>query len=405
MNIVLVDVGPRPLMEAGEGLSRALHRLVHAFSCEASVHVCAWHQLEIDHRGVRIAGEVLAADSGRLVLSPPPARVDAMFFYPIASNTPPVLNAAEQLALERLSARAKSVASLSRNDIVAYLLLQAARRGIATNAPGTLGRWGRKDQLEYGLRWYERACGRRIPRPETHPVAAAQAPLVLERFARRGMDAILKPTNSARGEGIRLTNSSAAVAGYEEHEQLVVQELVHSPLLADGFKTDFRVYLLVDSTSRARSRRLEPILVRRAAAPYCRLDERAEITNSSYRRRNGLAPGVQPLEHTTLSQPVRRMIRGGLDTLSQQLLDALFSWKERHEWHGNRAATRIMVWGLDVIASTQPSALSLSLLEVNVYPQLYRADPLCDALVEKSISHAYLTAVRELLETATDRAA
>jgi hypothetical protein len=397
--IALVDTGTRPLLEGGAGLSHVLVRLAHSFACDAAVYICAWHQIVIENRGVSIVGNLLTLDGDELVRAAAPERVDALYFYPTAGCAVQAVNDAEYAALERIRARSISLAGLDRNEVVAHLLLEAARRGVVTNAPGPLGRWGRKDQLEYGMRWYERVSGRRITRPETHPVAAVQAPLVLASFIARGLDAIVKPANAARGERLRLISSSDKLDGFEEDEPVVVQELVRSPLLADGFKTDLRVYLLIDGTSRERSRRLPPILVRRAAAPYARLDERAEITNTSYRRRLGLPPDIQPLDEVSFPESIRMELRTQLHSLTEILLDALFRWKGQHDWRGNCDAARAMIWGLDVIASIEPGPLTLFLLEINVYPQLFRGDAVCDALVEDCLANAYLPAVGRLISS------
>jgi len=394
MIVTLVDLGTRPLLDGGGGLHPVLLRVARLLARDAVVYLCSWNQLALLESRVAMLGTVLTVDGDALVRVAPPERLDALWFYPTAGCAPPAVTPADHEALARMASLRKDVVDLDRNEIVAHLLLEAARRGVVANAPGPLGRWGRKDQLEYGLRWYQRVAGRRIERPETHPVSAAQARLVLASFAARGVNAIVKPANAARGEGLHLVGAGAELAGIDEAESIIVQELLQSPLLADDAKTDLRVYLLVDGRSRGNSRQLSPILVRRAACAYVPLDERAEITNTSYRRRARLPPGIAPLEGSPFEETVRTELRAQIHAISEDLLDALFLWKRTYDWSGNRDAARVMIWGLDFIAATTPGGVRVCLLEINVYPQLFRGDPACDALVDAMLLDDYLPAVR-----------
>jgi hypothetical protein len=326
-----------------------------------------------------------------------PFTVDALWFYPVTTEAAPAVTDAEHAALERMRKRGVSISRLRRHDVIAHLLLESARRGVVTNAPGPLGRWGRKDQLEYQLRWFTRMTGKNVPRPETHPVVGAQLAPVLANFGSRGLDCIIKPADGARSEGVRLVPSNGASPPIADAAQVIVQELVKQPLLSGGSKVDLRVYLLVDGASRADSRRLDPILVRVASAPYQRLREAAEITNTSYRRRLGLPPHIAPLaDIDTIAQPIRQEIIAGVDALATDLLDAVFLWKETQDWSGNRTAARLLIWGLDVLMAVKEDGhVSCNLLEVNVYPQLFRGDPICDSLVDRLMLEDYLPALEQ----------
>jgi hypothetical protein len=270
------------------------------------------------------------------------------------------------------------------NAAVARRVADAARSGLATNAAGADARWGRKDELELLLRAYERATGRAVRRPETIVAAGPQIPAVVASFAARGLECIVKPANRSRGEGHAIVPAGAspvpAVRG-----GAVVQRLATAPLLIAGHKADLRCYALVDCGRPERSRRVGPAIVRLAPAPYIRGRADAEITNGAWRRRLGLPPATFLLERAPgIDEALVRRLAAGLDALTGDLLDA-HRW-----WAGERGGRRVLLWGLDVLAT--PGG-ELSLLEINVHPRLFRGEPHCDAAVAEMLRTVYLPAL------------
>jgi Tubulin-tyrosine ligase family len=392
LTVAIVDMGSG-LVPDIRRIHPVLSHVAGLFARRARALVVPWHRIVIARHDVEVLGQALRVEAdGRAERVDGPFAVDALWFYPVVAETAPAVNEVESAALEQMRARGIAIGNLQRNDVIAHLLLEASRRGVVTNAPGPLGRWGRKDQLEYALRWYSRVAGRRIPRPETHPIVGAQLASVLASFAGRGLDCILKPANGARGEGVRFVAANGAAPPVPETEPLIAQELVGRPLLLDGFKTDLRAYLLVDGADRACSGRAGPVLVRVAGARYERLCEASEITNTSYRRRAGMQPGILPLAHVdAIGADRKRAILDEIEALATDLLDAVFRWKELRDWRGNRSASRLLVWGLDVIVTEGEHPCRL--LEVNVYPQLYRGEAVCDGLVDELLLREYWPAL------------
>jgi len=394
--IALIETGVCQLATRPHGVSPVLLRVGGLFSRAARVVLCPWHQVLLTKDAAKITGPVLAIDGNQYEVESIQGSlpVNAMWFYPVTDSTPVGETESERIALTRLVSMG-SRPTTTRSTLCALLLSEAAGRGVVTNSAGPLGRWGRKDHLEYALRWYERVSGRRIPRPRTFPVSGAQLEGALDYFARHGSASILKPANKARGEGVRVMPVQAvACPDVSYDQQFVVQELVKDPLLIDGFKTDLRVYVLVDSANGSSSRRLTPILVRTASARHAEAGDRAEITNTSYRRRHGLPVLIAPLDNCPgISAHEAQSITASVDVLTNELLNAVRTWGVAHgqshdcEWRSRR----VMIWGLDIVLTTAPVVSKQPLLlEVNVYPQLYRGDATCDALIDEMLLEDYL---------------
>ena len=392
--IVLIETGRGPVERWPIGINPVLLRVGALFSRQARVLVCPWHQVVLSAGAAVIEGPALAIEGDRHeLISLPATQADAMWYYPVADATPIAQGGAERAALDRLLAAGGSPAE-TRSGVCAHLLYEASRLGLVTNSPGPLGRWGRKDQLEYALRWHTRTSRRNVARPRTFPVAGAQVPGAVDYFASRGLDCILKPANGARGEGIQIiTANSAALPAVAAEDQFIVQELVTHPCVIDGFKTDLRVYIRVDSTDWRSSARLSPILVRKAAAPYAQMGDRAEITNTSYRRRHGLPARISPLADCKgLAADDARSIEKGVGALTQELLAAVHAWSLIYDrpLEPERGAPRVMIWGLDIVLTGPSGCRRPLLLEINVYPQLFRGDELCDTLIDAMLLDDFL---------------
>jgi Tubulin-tyrosine ligase family len=384
---LLETFGPRVLGAAP--LDATLMSVARLFSWRVRVLVACWHQLEITGESARLRPPFLEFEDGeyRVWLPEAAVEVDAMWHFPVSGQRRTPLTDEEADAEKRLRAAGIRCDGVP-GDTSARALSVLAQRGIPTNGSGLLGRLGRKDQLEYALRWYEAATGRLIARPETHPCTGADLTATLALFGDR--DCIVKPANSRGGQGIHLmAGGSVADDGFDPGARFVVQELIRDPLVLGGSKTDLRCYLLVVPRDRARSRRVGPIFARASAAPYERLVPEAEITNTSLRRRLGLAPSIQPLETSLGRDPAfHAALVGAVEDMCASLLDFAVAWRDAHA--AAAPGTQVMLWGLDLLVSGPAAAAEVSLLEINVYPQLHRSDLVCDTLVDEMLLTDYL---------------
>lgn len=262
------------------------------------------------------------------------------------------------------------------------------------------------------LRAYTRTTGRRVPRPETYVIDSCQAPRIVASVARSGGGWIVKPANGARGEGVQCVVSPdpcrrpprhlarARSGGKRELPMagdVIIQRLGEPPRLVNGSKFDLRCYVMIDTYDVRRSMRLKPVLVRIAARPYRRGCLDAELTNTSHRRRLGLAPDIQPLAAVAgLAPEVRREIADRLDVLVAEFLRA-HAW-----WSANRvcdrpAGRRLLIWGLDVLPVVKGTATELMLLEVNAHPQLLRGSAVADASVRHMLRDTYVPKIIEAI--------
>jgi glutathione synthase/RimK-type ligase-like ATP-grasp enzyme len=362
----------------------------------ADVFVVPWYEIQFSSDDVWVHGLAMRLRSDGTAHAElfGPERPDSMVMYPAAGQGMVGSTPVEAAAAERLQEQGLWPASGSRQAVVARVLHAAARRGVMTNASGPEGVWWRKDRLELALRWWTRQTGRVVTRPETAVVSARYVPLTLETFARRGWTAIVKPSAGARAEGVHIIRPGEQAPRVWPHGTYIVQRLVAAPYLAAGRKIDLRAYILVDSASRSRSKLLPLILVRRAPLDWVQGAEVAEITNSSFKERLGLPPQIYPLELCPgISEPLRAEIIRSVDGLSDELLDALFAWR-RGSRHNTPHTRRALIWGIDVLLQHGASGVEPTLLEVNVYPQMFRGDPVCDRAVEDLFGNELLPALR-----------
>ena len=388
--VALIDIAPELALDDTGG-RQPLARMARALSRQSpfDIVVCPWHRVRLQARAVTVEGEAVCASAGRLSERTLPATpVGAMLYYPLGvDGDKPASETAEREAVERLRRRRVPVGDARRRRLVEFLLIAAEARGVVTNLAGRHGSWWRKDRLEFGLRAYSRATGRTINRPQTFVVAGAQVSGVLDAFARRGLPAIVKPALGTGGDGVQVVQPGGRALVFDDLNY-VVQDLPQQLLLAGDRKVDVRFYLTLDTTTRRGSRRLPPVFVRAAPAPYQPGRLASEITNTAFRQRRGLPVGIRPLDGVTEWSPeIRAQIRTGLDALTDELLDAIF-------WAFGRGPRRALLWGLDALPVLTEDGVELSLLELNVYPTLYRDDSTCDGIVDAMLRYGYAPAVR-----------
>jgi hypothetical protein len=133
-----------------------------------------------------------------------------------------------------------------------------------------------------------------------------------------------------------------------------------------------------------------PILVRSAPVPYQPLLSEAEITNTSFRKRLGLAPSIRPLELALVHDPAFcGTLRAEVERVCESILDFVFAWRDEFA-AVDPPAWQAMLWGIDLLSSGPAGARKLQLLEINIYPQLHRNDETCDALVDTMLVDDYL---------------
>ena len=385
------------LLESGPTIRRDVGRLGRMLSDDPRVEVliASWPRLDFTADAVLVGGKVWRPTQGapqpeRLDL---PVRVDSVFYYATNDERPLGLDDAETGALRRLGARGMLPSHLDRICVVAELLEECARRGVPNNTPATQGCFSAKDQLEHMCRGYMRETGRVLARPETFVAAKAQVPTVLGRFARRRRECILKPTRGSRAEHIQIVMPGAEWPPNDRAGPFVLQRLGPRPLLVDGRKMDLRTYLFVDVDCEQLSHGSDLVFVRRASVAYERGTEAAEITNTSYSERLGLAPDIERLEDTPLDPVVRRQIRDRLEALMDELVRMHFWWARRRATITGKplVANRVMMWGIDVlVCAGDDGSPDLLLLEANVYPQLYRKSPTANGFTEAMFRDEYL---------------
>ncbi len=330
-------------------LNSTLMRVAEGFSRRTRVLVACWHQTDLELVGPRLRPPLLEFEDGeyRVWMPRSAVPVDAMWHFPVAGQRRKPLTRDELNAEARFTAAGIRCGGITA-ETTSRILYGQARHGVPTNAPGPLGRLDRKDQLEYGLRWFARVSGLRIPRPETHPSTGAQVTATFAAF--NGRDCIVKPANSGGGCGLCIVPAgNVANTWFEPTATFVVQELVRDPLLLAGCKVDLRCYLLVTTLDRARSRRVGPILVRSAPVAYERLRPEAEITNTSFRRRLGLGPSIRPLE-SAFADDVGfcQKLRGEVERVCEGVLDFVFTWRDEHA-ATEPPASQVMLWGIDLL--------------------------------------------------------
>jgi hypothetical protein len=297
-------------------------------------------------------------------------------------------------ALERLAAAGIDSGDSPLYIVLDRLMLAASRRGVITNALGSSRSWGPKHHIELKLRRYECVTGREVHRPKTYIARPHEVDALLNTFARRGEACLVKPAFGEGGRGFRIVRPGDGFA--PSAGTVVVQQLIAKPLTVEGHKADIRCYVLIDVEDVRASGRLAPIFIRRAAVPYVAQSLPAEITNTSYRSRQGLAPDIRPLERTPgISPALHGHIVSELDELLRRLLAAYF-WNAARE-SANESTTfvpnRRIILGIDVLVAGSLTEPRLYFLETNPFPALYRGTPHCDEAVDDMLAHDYLAAV------------
>jgi len=372
----------------------------------ADVFVCPWEGVHLTRDAIRLVGPVLRFVGGEWgTCTADNVRPDALLAFPTADHTAANRSPGGRAALTRLALGGLEVSSCNpaTADVIAALLEEAGRCGIVTNAVGHDTAWGRKDHLEFILRAHARFTGTPVPRPETYVVLPHQLPAILADFARRDRTCIIKPANGARGDGLRIVRPHTSDTGNAVptiHDDttatddcLVVQELVEAPLTLGGHKIDFRCYVLIDTADASASHWCAPLFARIAGLPYARGVADAEITNCAYRARAGLAEGMFPLEHLDgLPAATHAALLAGVDAVVSAVIAARFLRARAFAPAGE--PRRVLLWGLDLIATETHSGLAVRLLEVNVHPHLIIDSPTCDPAVERILGQIYAPLLR-----------
>lgn len=357
------------------------------------VLICHWHTLEFSPSTVFVRGafyqvtDDLRFETHTLNEVRP---VDALFFYGPNSGT---LEPQDAPVLQKLFAAGIDSYGVPLYEVVDRLMLAASLRGVVTNALGTSRAWGPKHNQELKLRRYEKATRRTVIRPETYIARPHELRMVLSIFARRSETCLLKPVYGEGGRGLRIVRPGVSVSRL--NHTVVVQRLIPNPLLVDGHKADLRCYLLIDVDDRQSSKRLRPIFIRRALAPYVPESETAEITNTSYRARRGHPPDMRLLAPMpSISPQLYDEITSQLDSLADCLLDAYFLDRDHQQAGSNVVAKRLILWGVDaLIALYANSEPRVYFLEVNPFPAFFRGVPACDDAMEEMFLTEYLPAL------------
>jgi Tubulin-tyrosine ligase family len=390
--LVAANDGDRLLADPAVPLGTALSRWG-----AADVLVCPWHAVRLTDGTVQITGPMVRCVEGTYApFTADHMQPDALLSFPTADHTAPDRSPQGRAALGRLAAQGLvlSPCELTTTAVVASLLHEAAHRHVVSNALDHDAAWGRKDQLEFILRAHARFTGEPVPRPETYVASLHQLPVILADFARRDLTCIVKPANGARGDGLRIVRPADQDGPLAvEDDCLVVQELVQAPLTLRGHKIDFRCYVMIDTADPHASQWCPPLFARIAGLPYERGLADAEITNCAYRARAGLAAGMFPLEHLHgLPAATRAALLDAVDALIDAVIAARFLRARAVAPSGE--PRRVLLWGLDLIATEVNGEIAVHLLEVNVYPHLLIGSDTCDPAVADILGRAYVDVLR-----------
>lgn len=368
---------------------RVARALAHPQS--ANVLLCHWHRLGFTRQSLALQGPVHQVKSGgkiegRTITAALP--VHALFFYGPYSGE---LTIRDATALDRLAAAGIDVGGVPIYKVIDRMMLEASRRGLATNALGSSLTWGPKHHQELKLRRFECAKGQVIVRPKTYIARPHEVRTVLAIFARRGETCLVKPAIGEGGRGFHIVRPGESFP--QSDSTVVVQRLIPDPLLVEGHKADIRFYLLINVSDERASGRLSPVFLRRAAAPYIAQSRPAEITNTAYRLRHGLPPDMRPLDLTPgISQNLHSQIISQLDSLARALVNAYF-WNAAHEPVGGGRGSvpnRAILFGVDVLVASPTNNPRLYFLELNPFPALFRGLPDCDEAVDQMLSREFL---------------
>ena len=359
-------------------------------AAEAPAHLCSWNALSADGDGVQVDGVTRPVVDGELQAASTPAapiRLGVLWADTLClGNTPSLSDDADRRSLQRLVAA--GLADTTEKSLFAHteqLLLGAARRGVLTNACGAQSAWGDKARLEDMLRACARGGGPRVGRPRTHPVHGSQAERVVAVLHAEGIDCVVKPAVGSWGEGITIHRRGDRHSVPVHVGEAVVQQLVIDPLLVGGHKVDLRCHVVVDIADPASSRRIGPIVARRAAMPHRSGEPLAEITNVAFQESHGVATALTPIaELAGLDGSRRAAVAAAADDLVAQLLAAHAWWvgETRRSSQARAESRRILVWALDILVAGGDGEPRALLAEVNVRPQLVNDGVACFAEVE-----------------------
>jgi [lysine-biosynthesis-protein LysW]--L-2-aminoadipate ligase len=271
-----------------------------------------------------------------------------------------------------------------------------------TNATGPETSLWRKDTVEYALRTLTRRSGIVVSRPYTFIASGENVPAAIEYFSQTHRTAIAKPAGNARGEGIVIVRPGDQVASSWPSRRHVVQDLVAAPLTIDGVKIDLRAYVLVRSDNRDASGLVGPILVRRASSAWHPGEEISELTNTALRHRLGLNADIVPLEDLRLDAPIETAIRSELRTLAATLIDAAQLWTSDEPRPVVQGGPLVQMWGIDALVVKNDGGTRLALLEVNIYPQLFRGAVRADRAVARLLADEYTAALDDAIHHGGD---
>ena len=338
------------------------------------IHLCAWHQVCFDGIGFFIKGQALHVQPFSISLRHVTHVVpEALLFFPVSNPGLPGASRQEREAMLNWEALWRLAINEDRNMLAQRLLRTCATRGLVTNAHGDLSEFAFKDRLERLLLRYSQETGRTIARPETLVTAGQHLPEAIRAFHARGKACLVKPSNATRGEGIFIPNQGE-ISGIDPQEPFVVQEIVPNPLLIEGHKIDLRVVILFDSANRLIRPGFPILLVRTAGAPYAPGEMDSEITNTAQRARMGLPPGIRSLETYAAIEPaLAAQIQQTVESFLRDYMESIAWYEHLNEAHESKH--RIQLWGLDLQPYQTPDGLGITLLEVNVFPNLFICGP------------------------------
>jgi hypothetical protein len=384
------------ILETLDYLRPTTSRVAVAFSKADIAHVlvCHWRSLEFAAGRVTARGRMYRPKTNGVMEEADSSHsvpIDALYFFAPKAGS---ITARDIAALEQMRKSGVPVHEGPIHLIVEQIMVEASRRGVVSNTFGTDRSWGAKHSQELRIRRYEQATGRSIARPETHIATQAELAGVLADFSRRQVTCIAKPAFGEGGRGIQIMRPGEDFTWQSTNQIVIVQQLIQEPLLVDAHKTDLRCYLLIDERDARVSRRLKPVLARKAAAPYSAGLLASEITNTSYRLSQGLPPDIVPLGNLCgCPEEIRAAIISGLDTLCRQIAEAYFFDIASLIKPTESPSNRVVLLGVDVLVALSNHRPCLYFLEANPYPALFRDSPLSDSAVDHMLTEEYLPAL------------
>ena len=259
-------------------------------------------------------------------------------------------------------------------------------------------------------KWVAEVCLRAaadVPRPPTYLVKTGAINTVLSRVGETS-PLIFKPSTGSMCKGIQLstpeTFSRVAGAVGRSSRQYVVQRLVQNPVLYQGRKFDFRVFVVVTSMRPLRLHLCREGVVRLAARrfdPRRQRDGLRELTGCSYRKRRRV-----PIHNTTTSRLLAHLRARGMQVGDfwerlDNLVRAVFVRLSRHPALDRvpDIERRFYLGGLDVMMAGRGDSYELLFLETNYYPQLNS----WGARVDRGLRTAHRQWLAEIHQDVVDR--